>query len=474
MKEEQMNEEIKIRFGLAFDLIIETKKEIKDSELLKYLKPNPKKKNEYRALPHLYQKIIELLKNKEYNVNSSVLREPNLTEKYSKRIIVNLKLREYQQEAIKQFFENKCKGVVILPTAAGKTVIGLKIIEKLKQKTLIVVPTKNLLYQWIEYLTRYTSLRRDMIGQLGDQVKDIKEITVTTYDSARIPANINKLRKDFNLLIFDEAHHGAAKETLKVLEGLPAIYRLGLTATPDRSDKGEELLFELIGKPIVVTKVSELAEKGYVAKYKLKSLKVPLEEEERQLYEEYMKTYRGYLKRRNIQIKTPQDYEKYLIFRVNQDIEAKEALDAHRNARTLVFSSKAKLKEIEKLLIKHEEDQMIIFSEFNEMVYDISKNHLIPAITHETKTSEREEILQKFSEGSYTKIVTGKVLDEGWDCGSVNVGIIVSGTGQARQFIQRLGRILRPKEGDAILYELVTPETLEAGTVKRRRKTEVI
>ena len=469
-----MNKQVKIRFGLAFDLIVESNEKIKDLDLLRLLRPNPKKDNEYRALPHLYQKIVELFENKGYKIDSSVLNEPNLTENYSNRITVNLKLRKYQQEAKNQFFENECKGVIILPTAAGKTVIGLKIIEELKQKTVIVVPTKNLLYQWIEHLTKYTSLRRDMIGQLGDQVKEIKEITVTTYDSARIPANINKLRKDFNLLIFDEAHHGAAKETLKVLEGLPAIYRLGLTATPDRSDKGEELLFELIGKPIVVTKVSELAEKGYVAKYKLETLKVPLEEKERQLYEEYMDIYRGYLRRRKIQIKTPQDYEKYLIFRVNQDIEAKEALDAHRKARTLVFSSKSKLKEIEKLLMEHEDNQVIIFSEFNEMVYEISKNHLIPAITHETKTSEREDILSKFSEGLYTKIVTGKVLDEGWDCGSVNVGIIVSGTGQARQFIQRLGRILRPKEGNATLYELVTPETLEAGTVKRRRKTEVI
>ena len=108
------------------------------------------------------------------------------------------------------------------------------------------------------------------------------------------------------------------------------------------------------------------------------------------------------------------------------------------------------------------------------MVYQISRNHLIPAITHETKSLEREDILGKFGKGEYSKIVTGKVLDEGWDCGSVNVGVIVSGTGQARQFIQRLGRILRPKEGEAILYELVSPETLEAGTVKRRRKSEVL
>ena len=311
-----------------------------------------------------------------------------------------------------------------------------------------------------------------MIGQLGDQIKEIREITVTTYDSARL--NINTLRKDFNLLIFDEAHHSAAKETLKVLRGLPAENRLGLTATPDRSDKGEELLFELIGKPIIVAKVSDLAENGYVADYQLKTLKVPLDDDERIQYEEHMKTYRGYLRKRNIQIRSPRDYERFLVFRVNQDPEAKAALDAHRRARTLVFSSKSKLRKVEELLNQHEQDQVIIFSEFNDMVYLLSRKHLIPAITHETKSSEREIILSKFSDGIYSKLITGRVLDEGWDCGSVNVGIIVSGTGQARQFIQRLGRILRPKEDDAILYELVSPETLETGTVKRRKKSDVI
>ena len=311
-----------------------------------------------------------------------------------------------------------------------------------------------------------------MIGQLGDQVRDIKDITVTTYDSARL--NINELRKVFNFVIFDEAHHAGAKETLKVLEGLPSAYRLGLTATPDRSDKAEEILFDLIGKPIKVARVSDLAENGYIAKYQHQAIKVPLDQEEKELYNKYMGVYRGYLRSRNIQIRTPEDYERYLIFRVNQDFEAKEALDAHRKARTLVFSSNSKLRKVEELLLKHKNDQVIIFSEFNDMVYDISRRHLIPAITHETKSSERQAILRKFNIGEYSKIVTGRVLDEGWDCGNVNVGIIVSGTGQARQFIQRLGRILRPKEGEAVLYELVTPETLEAGTAKRRKESDVI
>jgi len=467
-----MTKKVNIRFGLGFDLIIEANSKIIDSDLLKRIRRNPKKENEYRAPPNLYFKILSLFQEKEFEIKSSVLQDSALSENYLDKFKVKLDLRDYQKKALDEFKQHENKGVVILPTAAGKTVIGLKAIEDLKQKTVIIVPTKNLLHQWIDYLIRYTSVTRDMIGQLGDQVKEIREITVTTYDSARL--NISTLRKEFNLLIFDEAHHGAAKETLKVLRGLPAEYRLGLTATPDRSDKGEELLFELIGKPIIVAKVSDLAENGYVADYQLKTLKVPLDDEERIQYEEYMKTYRGYLRKRNIQIRSPRDYERYLVFRVNQDPEAKAALDAHRRARTLVFSSKSKLRKVEELLIQHEEDQVIIFSEFNDMVYLLSRNHLIPAITHETKSSEREIILSKFSEGIYSKLITGRVLDEGWDCGSVNIGIIVSGTGQARQFIQRLGRILRPKEDEAILYELVSPETLETGTVRRRKKSDVI
>ncbi len=467
-----MTIEVNIRFKVAFDLIIEANQKLEDSNLLKYLKVNPKKTNEYRASPHNYQKILQILQSRDYILKSSILENPKLSENYQKRMKLKLKLREYQEKALAEFLENEGRGIIILPTAAGKTIIGLKAIERLQQKTVIVVPTKNLLYQWVEHLTKYTSLSRDLIGQLGDQVRDIKEITVTTYDSARL--NINELRKKFNFIIFDEAHHAGAKESLKVLEGLPSAFRLGLTATPDRSDKAEEILFDLIGKPIKVAKVSDLAENGYIAKYQHQTIKVPLDQEEKELYNKYMGVYRGYLRSRNIQIRTPEDYERYLIFRVNQDFEAKEALNAHRKARTLVFSSNSKLRKVEELLLKHKNDQVIIFSEFNDMVYDISRRHLIPAITHETKSSERQAILRRFNTGDYSKIVTGRVLDEGWDCGNVNVGIIVSGTGQARQFIQRLGRILRPKEGEAALYELVTPETLEAGTARRRKESDVI
>jgi len=467
-----MTKEVTLLLGPSFDLIIRARKPIEEPEILRFLQKNPKKELEYRAKPVNYPELKLLFNTFKYKQSTNFLQEPLLSKTYSQLLKFVLKLRDYQKEALYHFKANKYRGVVVLPTAAGKTIIALKSIAELKQKTLVLVPTVNLLYQWKENISKYLHLPKVLIGQVGDKVKEVKEITVTTYDSARL--NLNTLRKTFNFLIADECHHSVAEETTKVLEGFPAEYRLGLTATPERSDERDKLLDKLIGPQIIVTKVAELAKKGYVANYRLETIYVPLEADERYRYEEYMNIYTSYLKKNNIRLRRGLDFERFLVFRVNKDPEAREALDAHRKARQLVFSSKAKLKVLEELLSQHKDDQVIIFSEFNDIVYEISKKYLIPAITHEIKTKEREDILKKFSKGEYSKLVTGKVLDEGWDCGTVSVGVIVSGTGQSRQFIQRLGRILRPKEKEVVLYELVTKQTLETKTVKRRKKTEVI
>ncbi|MHA1852349.1 MAG: DEAD/DEAH box helicase [Candidatus Heimdallarchaeaceae archaeon] len=466
------DKEVMFKIGTAFDLIIQTSEEIIEKEILRYVKKNPRKENEYRAAPYLYGNLVLLFEKYNYSISRKILEESELSSQYLRYLKLTLELRSYQRHALDLFKVNQYRGMIVLPTAAGKTIIALQAIIQLKQRSLIIVPTLNLLYQWKDYLSKYLSLPGSLIGQVGDNIKEIKDITVTTYDSARL--NLNIWRKQFNFLVLDECHHAAAEETIKILEGSPAIYRMGLTATPKRSDERDELLTKLIGPPIVVTKITELSKKGYVANYRVETIKVPLEDSEQEEYERLINIYQEYLKSHNIRIKSPRDFERYLIFRVNRDPQAKEALDAHRKARNLVFSSNAKLKVIDQLLEKHKEEQIILFSEFNDMVYTISKRYFIPAITHEIKTKEREEILKKFSKGEYTKLVTGRVLDEGWDCGSVSVGIIVSGTGQARQFIQRLGRLLRAKKEEAVLYELVTPKTLESRTVQRRKKAEVI
>jgi superfamily II DNA or RNA helicase len=115
---------------------------------------------------------------------------------------------------------------------------------------------------------------------------------------------------------------------------------------------------------------------------------------------------------------------------------------------------------------------MIIFTEHNSLVYAISKEFLVPAITHTTQKEERTEILQKFRAGKYKIIVTSKVLEEGIDVPEASVGIILSGSGSKREYKQRLGRILRKKEGKlAVLYELVSKKTTEVGIARRRKST---
>ncbi|MHA1866445.1 MAG: DEAD/DEAH box helicase [Candidatus Heimdallarchaeaceae archaeon] len=464
--------EAEVKLGLAFDLIIQTSQPLELKKWSKILKPSKKVENEYRALPFLYPKIVEKLKREGFAVYSTILENINLSDDYKQALKLKVQLRDYQKEALTKFVLNKNRGVVILPTAAGKTIVGLSALERIKQKTLIVVPVINLLEQWIKAILEYTSLTRDMVGQFGDNIKEIRDITVTTYASAR--QNINSLRKHFSFIIFDEVHHLPAEKTIKIAEGFPAPYRLGLTATPDRADSGEKELYTLIGPQIIVSTISDLVDEGFVSKFDLETIEVDLLQKEQMQYEKYMNIYRSYLRKRKIQIRSPKDYERYLVFRVNVDPEAKKALEAHRKARSIVYSSQSKLDVIEELLKRHKNDRVIIFSEFNDMVYMISKNFVIPSITHETKSSERNNILEKFKEGKYSKIVTGKVLDEGLDVKEANVGIIVSGSGQSRQFIQRLGRLLRPKTKKVKLYELVTSGSLEISTAKRRKKSEII
>ena len=130
-----------------------------------------------------------------------------------------------------------------------------------------------------------------------------------------------------------------------------------------------------------------------------------------------------------------------------------------------------KRRQLGRILDRHREDRLIVFTAHTELVYDLSERFLIPAITNETGAGERREILQRFREGEYSRIITANVLDEGVDVPDANVGVVLSGSGSEREFTQRLGRILRPKDdgGRAILYELVSSETAEERVAQRRR-----
>ena len=139
-------------------------------------------------------------------------------------------------------------------------------------------------------------------------------------------------------------------------------------------------------------------------------------------------------------------------------------------ARRLPFNAEAKLERLRELLARHRRDRIIIFTDSNELVRKISTLFLIPEITYKTPKEERKKIMAMFREGTINAIVTSHVLEEGGDVPEANVAVIISGTGSRREFVQRLGRVLRPKNSKrAVLYEIVTKGTGEV-YVSRRRK----
>jgi superfamily II DNA or RNA helicase len=134
------------------------------------------------------------------------------------------------------------------------------------------------------------------------------------------------------------------------------------------------------------------------------------------------------------------------------------------------MTARRKVDRLADLLDRHRGDRVIVFTASTDLVYRVSERFLIPAITHETGTDERREILERFRSGTYSRVVTANVLDEGVDVPDANVGVLLAGSGSEREFTQRLGRLLRPGDGErALLYELVTVETAEQRVADRRR-----
>ena len=159
------------------------------------------------------------------------------------------------------------------------------------------------------------------------------------------------------------------------------------------------------------------------------------------------------------------------ILRASQSAAGQRAMLAYRRQKELAVAAPAKLTLLKELLHTHRQDRVLVFTQDNRTAYQISKQFLVPVITHQTKVTERSRILQLFSKGEYNAVATSKVLNEGVDVPDANVAVIISGSGSVKEHVQRLGRILRQKEGKrATLYEVVTRETNEVGTSERRRE----
>ncbi len=379
---------------------------------------------------------------------------------------LSMQPRPYQQEALAGWLAQNKAGVVVLPTGAGKTFVAAMAIHTTQVWTLAVVPTIDLLQQWRAALAAALSLPPETIGIFGGGEKDLQPVTIITYDSAALyPRELFR----FGLLIFDECHHLPAPTYRLIAESAFTPLRLGLSATPERSDMAHTDLDELIGPEVYRRSPAELTQGRYLAQYKERRIAIALDEAEEERYNEQRRIYRSFLQRRRIIIRTPEDFQQKLIYLSARDPEARAAMLAWREARNIALNAPAKYHEIERLLRLHASDQVILFSEYNQVVDEISRRFCLPSITYKTPTEERRTILERFRSGEYSKLVTGRVLNEGVDVPDCRVAIIVSGNSTKREYIQRLGRILRPKEGQAQLYELISSGTTEEDISKRRR-----
>ena len=373
-------------------------------------------------------------------------------------------LREYQRAAFEAWRENGDRGVLELPTGSGKTVIGIEAIEALGTAALVVVPTVDLLQQWRRELETEFSVP---VGQFGGGEQRLEPVTVSTYDSAYLKAD--DVGDRFGLVVFDEVHHLGGEGYRDIGRMLAAPARLGLTATFERPDGAHEVVADLVGPLVHRVGVDDLAGE-HLADYDIKRLEVSLTPEEREEYDRHQSTFTDYLATSNIELRSGSDYQQ-LVKRSGTDPRAREALLAKQRARKVMMSAERKVAELAAILGRHRGDRVIVFTAHTDLVYRLAERFLLPAITHETPTGERREIIERFRTGEYSRIVTANVLDEGVDVPDANVAVVLSGSGSEREFTQRLGRILRPKAdgGRAILYELVAEDTAEENVVERRR-----
>lgn len=408
-----------------------------------------------------YKKITEYLNGKNIKYDDRVLDLLPLGDLPK----IKVKLRDYQLEAIKNWCLEKM-GSIVLPTGAGKTIIGLKIIEIVNSPTLIIVPTLDLIKQWTKILSQNFDIE---IGNIGGGIENIQPITVSTYDSAYIKAPW--IGNKFLLIVFDEVHHLPAPSYRLIAETFVAPYRLGLTATIEREDHLEQDFPYLIGKSTFQITAKELAENKYLANYIIERKKTFMSSEEYLKYKESMTVYYTCLKKIGLKMNSNNAFKRLIMMSTNNTM-ARRALVARNNAIDIALNSRSKINEIRKILGENKDIKTIIFTQHNKLVYEISNDFLIPFITHKSSKEEREDVLTGFKDGRYKAIVTSKVLDEGIDVPDAQLGILVSGTGSSREFIQRLGRLLRPKNdnNEARLIEIISSGTSETVTSERRHR----
>ncbi len=362
-------------------------------------------------------------------------------------------VRDYQRDAAEVFWANGSDaggaGVIVLPCGAGKTIVGMVAMAQVQTNTLILTPSTVAARQWQDELINRTSLTEDLIGEYTGQRKEIRPVTITTYQilthrkrgtkhsdhlplDEQFPHFALFSEGNWGLIIYDEVHLLPAP-VFRMTAELQARRRLGLTATLVREDEREEDVFSLIGPKKYDVPWHDLERQGWIAPAICYEVRVPMSESERMDY---------------VMAETRQKY------RVAAD-------------------NSAKLELLDRLLSYHQEDRILIIGMYLEQLERIAERYGYPIITGKTKVAEREELYEKFRTGEVSTLVVSKVANFSIDLPDANVAIQISGTfGSRQEEAQRLGRILRPKTdgGQAYFYSIVTKETVDQDFSANRQR----
>ncbi|MFW9888538.1 MAG: DNA repair helicase XPB [Candidatus Thorarchaeota archaeon] len=352
-------------------------------------------------------------------------------------------LRRYQRDAVDTFYAGGGvkggSGVVVLPCGAGKTMVGMGAIEKLQTSTLILCPNVIAVRQWIQELLDKTDLRPEDIGEYTGDLKEVRPITVATYQIL----TWRKSREDsfehfgifearnWGLIIYDEVHLLPAP-VFRATATIQATRRLGLTATLVREDGREEDVFSLIGPKRYDMPWKLLEDQGWIATAICYEIRLELPDPLRRKYA------------------LAEDRKKYRIAAENPE----------------------KNKLIKTLVDYHEDDNVLIIGMYLNQLKIIAEEIQAPLITGKTPNSERQRLYEAFKEGEQKILVVSKVANFALDLPDANVAIQVSGTfGSRQEEAQRLGRILRPKTDGSFarFYSLITKDTRDMDFAAKRQ-----
>ncbi len=346
-------------------------------------------------------------------------------------------LRDYQQQAVDHFAEHG-SGVVVLPCGAGKTLVGAGAMAAVKTNTLILVTNTVSARQWRDELLKRTSLTEDEIGEYSGLVKEVKPVTIATYQILTSKrkgsyAHLELLDAlDWGLVVYDEVHLLPAP-VFKLTADLQARRRLGLTATLVREDGRESDVFSLIGPKRFDAPWKEIEAQGYISPAECFEVRVDLPFEERMEYA------------------AAGDDERY----------------------RLAATAPAKLDATRRLIEQHKGERILVIGQYLDQLEALSEELGAPSITGATPVPERERLFQAFRDGEEKILVVSKVANFSIDLPEASVAIQVSGSfGSRQEEAQRLGRLLRPKQSGltASFYTLVARDTVDQDFAQNRQR----